>query len=118
MRSRAGTADMPAPIIDPATIEELRDAAGAQFVNELIATFLEEAPALLAQLRAAWDAGSAERFRRAAHSIKSNASTFGAGQLAAMARELELGGIPGDAAGLDALEREYERTAVALREFR
>ena len=86
-------------------------------MNELATTFFEEAPELLAELRAAWGAKSAERFRRAAHSIKSNALTFGAGTLAAMARELELGGFPADSAALDALEREYDRTAAALKEL-
>jgi histidine phosphotransfer protein HptB len=108
---------MPAPIIDPATFSALQDAAGAEFVNELVTTFLEEAPGLLAELRAAWGAKSAERLRRAAHSIKSNGLTFGAGTLAAMARELELGGLPADTAGLDALDQEYERTAAALKEL-
>jgi hypothetical protein len=37
--------------------------------------------------------------------------------LAEMARELELGGLAADTAGLDALEREYDRTAVALKEL-
>lgn len=108
---------MAATIIDPVAFGALRDTAGADFVPELVATFLEEAPGLLAELRAAREARSAERFRRAAHSIKSNGSTFGATRLAALARELELGGIPADAAGLDALEREYELTAAALREL-
>ena len=108
---------MPTPIIDQATFSALRDTAGADFVNELATTFCEEAPGLLAELRAAWDAKSAERFRRAAHSIKSNGLTFGAGTLAAMARELELGGLDSDTAGLDALEREYDRTAAALKEL-
>ena len=109
---------MPATIINQATLSELRDAAGAQFVDELIGTFFEEAPGLLAELRAAWDARSSDRFRRAAHSIKSNAATFGAGQLAAMARQLELEGLAADAAPLDALEREYRRVAAALKELR
>ena len=108
---------MPEPIIDPATLGKLRETAGADFVNELAATFFEEAPGLLAELRAAWGAKSAERFRRAAHSIKSNGLIFGAGTLAGMARELELGGLPADAAQLDALEREYERAAGALKEL-
>jgi histidine phosphotransfer protein HptB len=108
---------MPTPIIDPATLGELRDTAGADFVNELATAFFEEAPGLLAELRAAWGAKSAERFRRAAHSIKSNGLTFGAGTLAAMARELELGGLAADTAPLDALEREYERAAAALKEL-
>ena len=79
--------------------------------------FPRKLPGLLAELRAAWAAKSAERFRRAAHSIKSNGLTFGAGTLAAMARELELGGLAADPAGLDALEREYDRTAAALKEL-
>jgi cysteinyl-tRNA synthetase len=36
---------------------------------------------------------TADRFRRAAHSLKSNSNTFGARTLGAMARELELGGL-------------------------
>jgi HPt (histidine-containing phosphotransfer) domain-containing protein len=108
---------MPTPIIDQATFSALRDAAGADFVNELASTFCEEAPGLLAELRAALGAKSAERFRRAAHSIKSNGLTFGADTLAAMARELELGGLVADTAGLDALEREFDRTAAALKEL-
>jgi histidine phosphotransfer protein HptB len=108
---------MPTPIIDPATFSALRDAAGADFVTELATTFCEEAPGLLVELRAACEAKSAERFRRAAHSLKSNGLTFGAGTLAAMARELELGGLAADTAGLDALEREYERVAAALKEL-
>ena len=35
----------------------------------------------------------ADRFRRAAHSLKSNSNTFGALRLAALARELELNGL-------------------------
>jgi HPt (histidine-containing phosphotransfer) domain-containing protein len=108
---------MPTPIIDPATFSALQDTTGADFVKELVATFFEEAPGLLAELRAAWGAKSAERFRRAAHSLKSNALTFGAGTLAGMARELELGGLAADTAPLDALERECDRTAAALKEL-
>jgi len=108
---------MPTPIIDQATFGALRDTAGADFVNELATTFCQEAPALLAELRAAWGAKSAARFRRAAHSIKSNGLTFGAGTLAAMARELELGGLDSDAAALDALELEYGRAAAVLKEL-
>ena len=46
---------MTAPVIDPATFAELQDSAGADFVAELVGTFLEEASALLvgpAQARA------------------------------------------------------------------
>ncbi len=103
--------------IDAATFAELQDTAGAEFVGELVGTFLEEAPQMLAELRAAQAAGSADAFRRAAHSLKSNGNTFGALRLGEMARELELGGLIAQAAPIDALEAEYERAAAALREL-
>jgi HPt (histidine-containing phosphotransfer) domain-containing protein len=108
---------MDAPVIDAATFAELKDTAGADFVVELVGTFLEEAPQMLADLRDALAAGEAERFRRAAHSLKSNACTFGALALGARARELELGGLPADAAGIDALQARYDAAAAALREL-
>ena len=104
----------PIPAIDLATFEELKDTAGADFVTELADTFLEEAPLMLAELRSAQVAGSADRFRRAAHSLKSNCHTFGATALGAMARDLELGGLVTDAAPVNALEAELARVATAL----
>ncbi len=102
-------------LIDRTVFADLQDTAGAEFVTELVATFFEEAPQMLAELRAALAAGSAERFRRAAHSLKTNAHTFGAMALGTQARELELGGLPADAGGIDALEAAYARAAAALR---
>jgi histidine phosphotransfer protein HptB len=104
-------------VIDAATFRELQDAAGADFVGELVDTFFDEAPAMLATLRTARTAGDADTYRRAAHSLKSNSLTFGATALAAAARAEELGGI-GEAAALDALEAEYARAAAALKELR
>jgi len=101
--------------IDLATFNELRATAGEDFVTELVDTFLEEAPQMLKELRGAFNDGSADRFRRAAHSLKSNSLTFGATTLGAMARELELGGLPADAVSLDALQHEYVRVAAALK---
>jgi HPt (histidine-containing phosphotransfer) domain-containing protein len=101
-------------VIDAATFAELQDTAGADFVAELVGTFLEEAPQMLAEMRAAQAAASAEAFRRAAHSLKSNSNTFGALRLGEMARALELGGLVSDAAPIDALQAEYQRVALAL----
>ncbi len=113
---------MTSPTIDHATFDALRETTGADFVAELVHTFLEEAPTMLEELRAAFAAGDADTFRRAAHSLKSNSNTFGALALGALARELELGGIPKAAEGggrpLDALEQEYSRVAAALIELR
>jgi HPt (histidine-containing phosphotransfer) domain-containing protein len=109
-----------APVIDAATFAELQASAGADFVGELVATFLEEAPIMLAELKSALAADQAEPFRRAAHSLKSNAHTFGAAALGATARELELGGLAAAKApgALDRLDQEYARAAAALSELR
>ena len=104
-------------VIDPTVFRELQDAAGAEFVAELVDTFFQEAPGMLAALRAAQAAGDADAYRRAAHSLKSNSLTFGATALAAAARAQELGGI-GRAADGDALDAEYARAAAALKELR
>jgi HPt (histidine-containing phosphotransfer) domain-containing protein len=106
---------MPEPTINPATFSELQDAAGAEFTVELVDTFIEEAPTMLAELRSAQAAQDANAFRRAAHSLKSNSHTFGATALGVMARQLELEPMVADTAPLDALEAEYQRAVVALR---
>ncbi len=77
-------------IIDQATFDELKQMSGAEFINELIDTFLDDAPKLVSQIRAALEAQDADSFRRAAHSLKSNAATFGAARLAELAKELEM----------------------------
>ena len=86
-------------VIDRTVYSELRDTTGAEFVAQLVDTFLEEGPGILAELRGARVDGNAERFRRAAHSLKSNSNTFGALKLAA-------------------LEAEFARAAAALKALR
>ena len=112
---------MTQPTIDRATFEELKTTAGAEFAVELVDTFLAEAPAMLDALRRAYASGDADVFRRTAHSLKSNGNTFGARAFAAMAKDLELGGMaPVKAAAgapLDALAAEYARVAAALKEL-
>ena len=112
---------MNVPTIDRATYDELKDTAGADFVVELVDTFLVEAPRLLDELRAAYDQRNAEIFRRTAHSLKSNGNTFGARTLAALAKDLELGGLARAEAAdapLDKLVQEYARVAAELSELR
>ena len=109
-------------VIDRAVYAELRDTTGAEFAAELLDAFIEEGPGLLAELRGACADGNAERFRRAAHSLKSNGNTFGALKLAALARELELKGLDAelarDAPALAALEAEYARATAELKALR
>ena len=108
---------MAAATIDPTAFAELQATAGADFVRELIDTFLEEAPPMLAELAEALAGGRAEPFRRAAHSLKSNSHTFGAAALGAQARALELGGLVADSAPIDALGAAYADAAAALQEL-
>ena len=105
------------PTIDTTVFTELQEAAGADFVQELVNTFLEEAPQMLKELRDAQATGLADVFRRAAHSLKSNSNTFGANRLGEMARDLELGGLTSDTAPLAAIEAEYQVVATALTEL-
>jgi HPt (histidine-containing phosphotransfer) domain-containing protein len=108
--------------IDRATFAALQDTAGGDFVRELVDTFLHEAPRMLDELRSALAADDAARFRRVAHSLKSNGNTFGALTFAALARDLELGGIArareGDGEAMIRLDEAYARVAAALRELR
>ena len=75
--------------IDQATFNELKQISGADFINELIDAFLEDAPQMLQSMRTALNTKDVESFRRDAHSLKSNAYTFGAIELGALAKELE-----------------------------
>ena len=113
---------MSAPTIDRATFEALKQTTGAEFVLELVDTFLHEAPVMLEDLRRALAAKDADKFRRTAHSLKSNSNTFGALTLGAMARELELSSVEKVSAGrtepVDALAQEYSRVAAALTALR
>jgi histidine phosphotransfer protein HptB len=107
--------------IDRATFAELQDSAGADFVVELVDTFLEDAPTLIAELRSARAAADGDRFRRAAHSLKSNSNTFGATALGAMARELELKGLAADdsddVAAIAAIAATYAQASAELKEL-
>jgi HPt (histidine-containing phosphotransfer) domain-containing protein len=113
---------MPEPIIDPPTFQALKDMSGADFMPELIDTFLDDAPQMIAELRRALAAGDAEAFRRTAHSFKSNCRTFGALGLAELARELEFAARENRLAdvgeNLERLAADYEGVASALKGLR
>lgn len=108
-------------MIDINTFNTLKESTGNDFIIELINTFLEDMPEQVAQLKIAHAAQDAEVFRRAAHTIKSNAATFGANQLAALARDLEMMGRENNlAAGnqLQALEEAAEQVMNELKKLR
>jgi HPt (histidine-containing phosphotransfer) domain-containing protein len=103
--------------IDFEIFNDLTEASGADFASELVVTFLDEAPGMIAELKAAVLVSDADGYRRAAHSIKSNANTFGATALADQARTLELGDLPatGDTSGAEALQAAFDTAATELR---
>ncbi len=103
---------MSADPIDMAVLADLQDSMGEEFAAELMATFLEEVPGMIADVKTAAAEEDTELLRRAAHSIKSNAAIFGAGPLADIAREIELDGLR--EGRLARLEAEFERAAARL----
>jgi HPt (histidine-containing phosphotransfer) domain-containing protein len=109
------------PAIDKAIFEALKQMSGADFMNELIDAFLEDAPQMIQNMRTALDTNDAESFRRNAHSLKSNAYTFGATELGSLARELESLGKENNLEVEDRLEvlnKSFERVAEELRGLR
>jgi HPt (histidine-containing phosphotransfer) domain-containing protein len=75
--------------IDMNTFNSLKESTGEDYIGELIDAFLDDAPNLITQMKSALTDKDAETFRRAAHSMKSNAATFGAMELSMRAKELE-----------------------------
>jgi HPt (histidine-containing phosphotransfer) domain-containing protein len=109
------------PVIDKATFEELKQMSGADFINELIDAFLDDGPHMIHQMEVALQTRDVESFRRNAHSLKSNANTFGATELGSLARELEMMGKEKNldvGNRLDVLKEAFRRVAEELREMR
>jgi CheY-like chemotaxis protein/HPt (histidine-containing phosphotransfer) domain-containing protein len=108
-----------AEVLDVSAFERLRATMGADF-DELLSIFVEDAEELLMSMRRALTDNSVDTFRRAAHSLKSNAASFGAVILSNQARDLETlaksGSLDGAAPRVERLAGECERVVRALRE--
>jgi HPt (histidine-containing phosphotransfer) domain-containing protein len=107
--------------IDQTIFNELKQISGEDFINELIDAFLDDAPTMLAHMQKASASGDVETFRRNAHSFKTNANTFGATELAALAKELEQMAKANDlkvGGKLDALKSMYAMVAEELKGLR
>ena len=109
--------------IDVETFAALRDATGAEFVARAHRHVPRPKRRRYSPISATSLAtGDAERFRRAAHSLKSNGNTFGALTLGELAKDLELARVAhvkerGPSALAD-IEAEYLRVAAALAALR
>jgi signal transduction histidine kinase/DNA-binding response OmpR family regulator/HPt (histidine-containing phosphotransfer) domain-containing protein len=118
----AGGAEQEADgVLDQAALANLLAMGGSdpQFLAELVGTFLEDAPQLLSQLRAAVAAADAATVRLVAHGLKSNGAEFGALAFSELCKELEAMGRVGQLDGAEALlarvETSFGPVAAALR---
>ncbi|HEX9123624.1 MAG TPA: response regulator, partial [Actinomycetota bacterium] len=115
-----GTSDDTEGSIDPAALRRLLENMGGdrELVSELVEQFLSDAPGLVAAARRGLEAGDADEVRRAAHTLKSNAATFGANELAERSRRLEAsakqGSLEDEQAQVTGLAEELERVQGAL----
>ena len=106
--------------LDAAVLGELRESVGddPEFVAELIDELLADAPTQLESLREAATSGDAIRAGRAAHTLKGNSQTFGAGELASLSLEAEAaanaGNLDAVLARLDEIDAEWGRVAAEL----
>ncbi len=106
--------------LDQATLERLERMVGGKAANLglLVQAFLEEAPGIIQVMRQAVLQKDAIALRLNAHSLKSNAGTFGAEKLRSHCLELELMGRAGHLEGANAkvqqVENEFESVRLAL----
>jgi HPt (histidine-containing phosphotransfer) domain-containing protein len=76
-----------------------RTGGDVDLLRELVELYRADYPRLLAEIRGAVGANDAARLRRAAHTLKGAAGTFGAEQVCAEALRLEAMGRDGTLAG-------------------
>lgn len=109
------------PVLNITTFNALKESVGGDFVRELMNTFFEDANSQMLVMKSALDSNDVETFRRAAHSLKSNAATFGATDLSALARELEMLGRENNfevGNRLEVIKEAFEQVKSQLNELR
>ena len=120
----ASAADTAADELGATLRESLEKLTGGdkEFMAEIIDTFLEDAPDLVANMRKGVDQGNAADLRLAAHSLKSNSADFGAETLRELCKQAELLGKMGELDGADNLvsraASEYAAVETALKTLR
>jgi two-component system sensor histidine kinase/response regulator len=104
--------------LDTQMVGRLRE-VGPDFLREIAAIYLADAPARIAALRDAVQRNDAHAISTAAHAFKSGSGNIGAMAVHDLCAELETMGRHGNLSGvaekMAALEREYARAEQALR---
>ena len=103
-------------IIDVAELKRRLD-GDEDIVRELFQIFLEEIPRMAGDIRAAVAAADAERLMRAAHALKGSAANIAAERVAAIAGNLEAMGRACDLGGMEAVHGELEAEIEQLKTF-
>ena len=108
----SGTKSAPAPsaVLDADTIAGIRalGRSSNDFLARVVARYVQDAPQLMEQLRAAMECADAGALRLAAHTLKSSSANLGAKAAAALCKELETLGRNGSLGGAPDLMRKLE----------
>jgi HPt (histidine-containing phosphotransfer) domain-containing protein len=114
----------PRGAVDNAVLSALRESVGndPEFLGELVDEFRQDAPKQLESLREAASSGDATTARRAAHTLKGNSLTFGAGQLASLCQDAETAASADNLTAvlsrLEEIDREWSRVGAELLAWR
>ncbi|MBW5480642.1 response regulator [Streptomyces bambusae] len=110
-----------AQVLNPTAVQRLVESTSAAFVAELIHAFLEDSPALVDTIRHTVPAGDPGEVRLAAHTLRSNADTFGASVLSSLCANLEtqarVGALTQAESLISSIEAEYDKCRTALSEL-
>jgi len=108
--------------IDVSALTTLLETIGGDkaFLDELIVTFLEDAPGMLDDMDNAVADQDADKLRLVSHSLKTNSAQFGATALFELCRDIELQAKEGDFAASQVAEArtEFEIVRQALENLR
>ncbi|MGA2488756.1 MAG: response regulator [Anaerolineales bacterium] len=110
--------------LDRAALDKLLALVGGEqaLLDDLVDSYLQETPPLLASLHRCLEQGNAAGLRQAAHPLKSSSRDFGALRLSEWARQLEdmgkAGTLDGAAALVTLVEAEYSSVKAALEAVR
>lgn len=102
---------VPAPVLDIAVLDELREVIGSASVAQIVELFLADAPLLIQRLEQAAATAQSDALREAAHTLKSSAANLGALALSAAALRIESGVRTGT------LDRPVVAVALVIAEF-
>ncbi|HWW82189.1 MAG TPA: Hpt domain-containing protein [Vicinamibacterales bacterium] len=110
------------PVLDRCVLDELREAAGDEMIDEVIHVFLEDAPMRLTALGAAVGDGIVEAVAREAHGLKGSALGVGASRMAQACEMLEhtarAGSLEDSSPRLQLVTRELEAVSKELHDAR